>query len=228
MFCSRIRIFILSTIGTRSATCLDLRSNYGRGSLETEHPCSSTEAYDCLIPGPCPDRKEATIDAEWASAAAPNAAIEVASCSDSTTNFGGFIALENLFNRIQSFLRLSSGLSYSAVGSFVWGSAFKYLMSSHVITNKAAIGGRLHFASAFRRGRGEVSIRTKKTNSHARSIGVSGFASTPYNVAVCGTDFGHTFAQKHKHLPGTRTHRARTAGNLLHTGNSLTTPARAP
>ena len=39
---------------------------------------------------------EATIDAEWAAAAAPDANIVLASCADTTDNFGGFIALQGL------------------------------------------------------------------------------------------------------------------------------------
>jgi len=39
---------------------------------------------------------EAIIDAEYASASAPNAAIVAASCADTNTTFGGLIALQNL------------------------------------------------------------------------------------------------------------------------------------
>ena len=35
---------------------------------------------------------------------------------------------------------------------------------------------------------------TQTTSNATHGIGVSGFASTPYNVAVGGTDFGDTFA----------------------------------
>jgi subtilase family serine protease len=35
------------------------------------------------------DDVEATLDAEWASAAAPDATIEVAACADTATTFGG-------------------------------------------------------------------------------------------------------------------------------------------
>ena len=42
------------------------------------------------------DDGEATSDVEWASASAPSATIELASCADTATNFGAFIALENL------------------------------------------------------------------------------------------------------------------------------------
>ena len=44
------------------------------------------------------DDSEAVLDAEWASAAAPSAAIELASCADTKTTFGGLIAVQNLIN----------------------------------------------------------------------------------------------------------------------------------
>ncbi len=52
----------------------------------------------CMDPGINGDDVEAALDVEWSSAAAPNAAIELASCVDTATNFGGFIALEGLLN----------------------------------------------------------------------------------------------------------------------------------
>jgi hypothetical protein len=44
------------------------------------------------------DDEEAILDAEYASAAAPSADIELASCGDTSTTFGGLIALQNLLN----------------------------------------------------------------------------------------------------------------------------------
>ena len=44
------------------------------------------------------DDGEAILDAEYASAAAPSANIELASCADTATTFGGLIALQNLIN----------------------------------------------------------------------------------------------------------------------------------
>jgi len=41
---------------------------------------------------------EAALDAEWAGAVAPDADVYLASCSDTTTNFGGFIAAQNLLD----------------------------------------------------------------------------------------------------------------------------------
>jgi hypothetical protein len=56
-------------------------------------------------PGGCPDPGangndyEAIVDAEWASAAAPSADLQVVSCADTTTVFGGLIAVQNLVNQ---------------------------------------------------------------------------------------------------------------------------------
>ena len=52
----------------------------------------------CIDPGVNGDDVEAALDVEWSSAAAPNAAIVLASCEDTATNFGGFIALEGLLS----------------------------------------------------------------------------------------------------------------------------------
>jgi subtilase family serine protease len=68
-------------------------SSYTAGSFAQVHPGS------CADPGVVAgNHGEAALDAEWASAAAPGAAIELASCSDTATTFGGLIALENLLN----------------------------------------------------------------------------------------------------------------------------------
>src|SRR5438132_6625930 len=60
------------------------------------HP-SGSGANNCTDPGPNGADVEATLDAEWASAAAPSATIEVVSCADAATA-GILIALENLVN----------------------------------------------------------------------------------------------------------------------------------
>ena len=69
-----------------------LASAYPEGSLSEVHP------GNCTDPGVNGDDGEAAIDVEYASAAAPSAAIEMASCADTATTFGGFIALQNLLN----------------------------------------------------------------------------------------------------------------------------------
>ncbi len=67
-------------------------SGYSDGSVSVVHPGS------CTDPGVVSGSEfEAIIDAEWSSAAAPSATIEVASCADTTTP-GELLAIENLVN----------------------------------------------------------------------------------------------------------------------------------
>ena len=73
-------------------------SGYTSGSFTQVHPAPASGANNCSNPGVNGDDGEAILDAEWASAAAPSAAIELASCADTSTTFGGLIALQNLIN----------------------------------------------------------------------------------------------------------------------------------
>jgi subtilase family serine protease len=65
-------------------------TSYG-GTLTTVHPNS---AGNCTNP----DDVEADLDVEMVTAAAPGAAVEVISCSDTTTTFGGLIAIQNIIS----------------------------------------------------------------------------------------------------------------------------------
>src|SRR5580692_2666793 len=65
-------------------------SGFTDGSLTETHP------GNCTDPGVNGDAGEAILDAEWASAAAPSAAILMITCMNTNTSFGGFIALQNL------------------------------------------------------------------------------------------------------------------------------------
>src|SRR5208337_4792729 len=98
-------------------TTFGLTSTYPSGSLTQVHPAPGTGGT-CTDPGVTPDDGEATIDVEWASAAAPNAAIELASCAD-TSNFGGFIALQNILSNggsVPAIVSISYGYSESKLG----------------------------------------------------------------------------------------------------------------
>ena len=91
-----------------------LASAYPLGSFTQVHPAPGSGGT-CSDPGINGDDGEAAIDVEWASAAAPNAAIELASCADST-QFGGFIALQNILSNsgpLPSTVSISYGESES-------------------------------------------------------------------------------------------------------------------
>jgi subtilase family serine protease len=162
---------------------MGLASAYPEGSLTQVHPDG------CSDPGIGTDGAdgEAEIDAEWSSSAAPNAAIEVATCADSATTFGGFIAMTNLLNETDTPPAVMS-ISYGQSEALDGASQNEYINSLY----QQAVGeGVSVFVSA-----GDAGAATSDDgNSKAtHGIGVSGFTSTPYNVSVGGTDFGDTYA----------------------------------
>jgi len=73
-----------------SAVPLGLRPfRYNSASFTQAHPAPSSGTNNCGAPGViAPNDAEAILDAEWASAAAPSAAIEMAACADTQTTFG--------------------------------------------------------------------------------------------------------------------------------------------
>jgi subtilase family serine protease len=164
---------------------MGLTSAYPLGSLSQVHPPSSP-TNNCTDPGYNGDDIEATLDVEWASAAAPSAAIELASCSDTYTNFGGFIALQNLLNGSKTPPAIVS-ISYGESESYLGASLNAYISSLY---QQAVAEGVSVFVSS-----GDEGAASSDANQAyaVRGITVSGFTSTPYNVSVGGTDFGDTY-----------------------------------
>ncbi|HUA36744.1 MAG TPA: protease pro-enzyme activation domain-containing protein [Candidatus Binataceae bacterium] len=164
-----------------------LSSAYPKGSLTQVHPAPGS-AGPCTDPGVNADDAEAAIDVEWASAAAPNAAIESASCADTSTTFGGFIALQNLLsnsNNPPAIVSISYGESEAQLGA----GSNSYINGLYQL---AAGEGVSVFVAA-----GDEGAASSDAGAAAATHGitVSGFASTPNNVAVGGTDFGDTYAR---------------------------------
>jgi subtilase family serine protease len=131
------------------------------------------------------DDPEAIIDVEWASAAAPNAAIILAACTDTTTTFGGLIALQNTLNgpaaSLPSVVSISYGeaeASNGAAANAAYNAAYQQAVTEGV--------------SIFVSSGDEGAASADNGNVSTHGIGISGFTSTPYNVSVGGTDFGYT------------------------------------
>jgi subtilase family serine protease len=163
-------------------------SKYTTGSLATVHPAPASGTNNCLDPG-LPsggDDGEAILDAEWASAAAPGAAIQVAACANTRTTFGGLIAIQNLISgkTPPAIISLSYGECEAENGAAA-------NASYNLAFQQAATEGISVFVSAGDEGAASCDAGA---NGATHGIGVSGFASTPYNVAVGGTDFGDTYA----------------------------------
>ncbi|MGA3238396.1 MAG: protease pro-enzyme activation domain-containing protein [Bryobacteraceae bacterium] len=158
-----------------------LTSQYPSGSLTQAHPAFGAGG-PCIDPGINDDDVEAALDVEWASAAAPNAAIVMASC-EGTTNFGGFIALQNMLTNggpLPSVVSISYGTSETESGA----AENSYI---NTLYQTAAAEGVSVFVSS-----GDSAAAGSDRDGLAAifGIGVSSFASTVYNVAVGGTDFG--------------------------------------
>lgn len=160
-----------------------LTSRFPSGNLVTLHPAGP--GGNCSNPGVNGDDAEAAIDVEWATAAAPNATIVLASCANTVTQFGGFIALQNLLALANPPAVVS--VSYGETESELGASGNAYINSLY---QTAASEGVSVFVSSGDEGAAS-SDAGATTATHG--ITVSGFATTPYNVAVGGTDFADTY-----------------------------------
>jgi regulation of enolase protein 1 (concanavalin A-like superfamily) len=165
-------------------------SSYTSASFTQVHPPAppSQPGNNCGAPGVIsPNDAEAILDAEWASASAPSAAIEMAACADTATTFGGLIALQNLINASSappSIMSISYGQCETVNGAAAnasYNSAYQQAVAEGVSVFVAA--GDSGAAGCDN----SVAVAT-------HGIAVNAFASTPNNVAVGGTDFSDTFS----------------------------------
>jgi subtilase family serine protease len=161
-------------------------TKYPGAKLTQVHPASPSP-NNCSNPGTNGDDGEASLDAEWASAAAPNAAIELISCADTATTFGGIIAIQNLINASTTPPAIIS-MSYGecealtgAAGNATFKSAFQQAVSEGVSV----------FVSS---GDEDAAACDRDAEIATHGIAVTGWGETIYNVAVGGTDFGDTYA----------------------------------
>jgi uncharacterized repeat protein (TIGR01451 family) len=153
-------------------------SGYSGGTLATVHPgnCSHTSV--------AADQLEAEVDAEWASAAAPSATIELVSCRNAST-YGVLIALQNLVN----------GASPPAIISISYGACEALLGSANsAFSNAYQQAVALDISVFVAAGDAGAADCDDDQSIATHGIAVNGIASTPYNVAVGGTDFGDTYA----------------------------------
>ncbi|MBV8070314.1 MAG: hypothetical protein JO270_10450, partial [Acidobacteriaceae bacterium] len=162
---------------------LGLARKYPNASLTTVHP-SSLGGLPCFDPGVNGNDAEVAVDVEAATAAAPDATIEIASCAD-TVNFGGFIALQNLLTAGTPPAIIS--LSYGMPEMFLGAATNEFISSLYQM---AVAEGVSIFV-----GSGDSGAAMADAGSFAASYGISvnGYASTPYNVAVGATDYADTY-----------------------------------
>jgi hypothetical protein len=125
---------------------------------------------------------EADLDTQWAGAVAPGATVNlVVSASSSTTAGVDLSALYIIENNLAGVMSESYG--YCETGLGVTGNAFY-----NSLWQQAAAQGISAVVSAGDNGSAGCDDRNVATTATA-GLAVSGLASTPYNVAVGGTDF---------------------------------------
>jgi subtilase family serine protease len=164
---------------------------YPQGKFMDIHPANTGLGQPCNAPGYIGNNgAEAILDAEWAHAAAPNASIVLAACADSSSNFGGFIALENLLTDGNPIPQIVS-ISY---GGPELGEPAAFNTYINGLYSSAVAEGISIFVSS---GDNGADVWGGQESTHG--ISVSSFATTPYNVAVGGTDFGDAA----NHIPST-------------------------
>ncbi|HTD55610.1 MAG TPA: Ig-like domain repeat protein [Silvibacterium sp.] len=132
--------------------------------------------------GPNGDSVEAYLDVEWSGAVAPNAQIDLIIAADTAIQNGLTLALEHaIYGNVAPVVSLSFGACESALGSS--GNRFLY----NLFQQGAAQGQTILVSTG---DAGSAGCDDDNTQQYAvNGQAVSGYASTPYTVAVGGTDF---------------------------------------
>jgi subtilase family serine protease len=139
---------------------------------------------NCNDPGPNPPALEVLIDPQWASAAAPGALINLTSCQDNGTNWGYLIALQNLVDSnppLPQIISMSYGFCEASLGL----GGMSLLDATY---QQADAEGFSVFVAAGDAG-AAVCDWASGYGYATQGIAVSGYASSPYVVAVGGTTF---------------------------------------
>ncbi|MFZ1006983.1 MAG: protease pro-enzyme activation domain-containing protein, partial [Candidatus Sulfotelmatobacter sp.] len=157
-------------------------SAYASGSLITVHPTPGTGVNNCADPGTgyTLAGEETNLDAQAATMMAPGAFIEIAACRDLSTEYGSDVALANIVNSSQppSIISMSGGEA-GWPGSPL--NSFFYL----VFQQAAAEGISVFLAS---------SDAGAANDGPTDGLVVNEANTTPYDVAVGGTDLGDTYS----------------------------------
>src|ERR1700722_1705621 len=129
---------------------------------------------------------EAYLDVEWSGAVAPGAIIDLVIAGDTSVEAGLFLAAERaVYSNIAPVISISFGQCEETLGatnSFV--NALCKQAAAQVITVVVSTGDS-----------GSAGCDNPDTElSATQGLAVSGFASTPFNVAVGGTDFHYANA----------------------------------
>jgi subtilase family serine protease len=132
--------------------------------------------------GPNGDSGEAYLDVEWAGAVAPKATVDLVIAADTASESGLILAAEHaVYSDLAPVMSVSFGNCEANLGA----SGNEFISS---LWQQAAAEGITVVVSSG--DSGAAGCDNPNTETYATlGTGVNGFASTPYNVAVGGTDF---------------------------------------
>ena len=161
------------------------------GSVVIDNPPSSVCSVPSSAPGPNDDVAEGYIDAEWAGATAPDATVDFVTCADTSTTSGSDLAAAYI-------VQDASHAQQDSVLSTSFGSCEQNPLSESnqfyvQLWEQAAAEGITVVAASGDAGGAECDEYTSFTYA-SQGLAVSGETSTPYNIAVGGTDFSDVFS----------------------------------
>ena len=146
--------------------------------------------------GPNYDSVEAYLDVEWSGAVRPDATIDLVIAADTALERGLYLAMEHaVYGNVAPVISLSFGTCEAVLGST------NSFMNG--LWEQAAAQGQTVMVSTG--DSGSAGCDSDDTQDYAiNGQAVSGFASTPYDVAVGGTDFYYsdyaTGGRQHRQL----------------------------
>jgi subtilase family serine protease len=137
---------------------------------------------NCGSPGTNGDEVEAALDTEWSAAVAPGASILSASCPSTSMEFGVETALMNLVEDPSPATIIS--VSYGGPELI---ESYSFEIGWSNLLEEAASEGKSVFVAA-----GDSGSSADRGEVDGDGLSINGFASTPYDFAVGGTDFYDT------------------------------------
>ena len=167
----------IAIVGESDINIQDIRDFRSLFGLPAKDP---NIIYDGPNPGLMPDESEADIDVEWSGAIAPNATIDFVVSQSTETTFGvDLSALYIIDNNLAPVMSESYGECELGLGTS--GNQFY-----NALWSQAAAQGITAILSS---GDSGSALCDFQGGPAQFGLAVSGFASTPFNVAIGGTDF---------------------------------------
>jgi subtilase family serine protease len=182
---------------------------YTSGSFSQENP-GPTVSSKCTAPstgsgypagsGINGDDVEATIDVQWATAAAPSASIINAACASPRGGFGGLTAIQNILNHPNAdnvdVISMSYGESEESTGATL-NAAFNTTFQQAVVQGIGIFVSSGDELAASSDGGGSTCFGVSGYCAKD-GITISGWMSSPYDVSVGGLDFADTYLSQNK------------------------------